>query len=227
MLWVVGERSYGEIERYGSTRVTTRFVHVMYVPIVPHTSYVMIDENEGFAVPIVWRSVIAGLGRVWSIFFVVGAVCAVPLSALLFFTNVRWGVIGLVSSLLRLLGTVAASIATFRMGKLDVDGRTERHAYAMSFGLAVDPAFLAPERRSQIRSALLDALAQRTGGYRGETPPWELLASDPGGMNVETIAYAMTIARIDETFGYNAAERPRLRATRARLVAALRNLVAA
>jgi hypothetical protein len=221
VLLIFGTHTYGQIEWYGRTRVGTRFFHLMFVPFFPMGSVVMLDDARGFAVPTVWRSAMVGYAEAWSILGIVAAAfsllgCVVVCSA-----SLVGGALVLASGAVVLAVALVMRRWVKRAKALGRDALVERFAYNLAFGLPVDPAVMWPIERRRIRESVLAGLARETGDYRGEAPPWEILAREPGGLTTDALARMIALARIDESFGYNAPERPRLRAVRARQVAAL------
>ena len=225
MILVFGSHTYGEIDWYGRSRVGTRFAHVMFVPLVPIGSVVMIDDRRGFPVPTVWRSAIVGWAHAWSIVGMITAAIGLLCGLLTFTASVVAAAIVLASSAVVLGVALVAWRWVKRARVLGRDALVERFAYNLAFGLGVDPAVLPLAQRRQIRESVLAEVARTAGDYRGEAPPWEILAREPAGLPTETLARMIALARIDESFGYNAPERPRLRAARERHVAALAALL--
>lgn len=68
-----GEEFYGQVDRVPhETYVTTKFLHVAFVPLIPLGSYRINDGSEdgdhptGVRIPLSWKSIAVGYMRGWS-----------------------------------------------------------------------------------------------------------------------------------------------------------------
>jgi hypothetical protein len=77
MIIIYGTALYGQVDNHGGQRQLTRFIHVYYVPIIPvDTLWVtraLPSGNQGHAVAMNARSVVAGYARIWGPIAAVGA----------------------------------------------------------------------------------------------------------------------------------------------------------
>jgi hypothetical protein len=207
VFFVAGTYDYGRVDEFQQTSIVTRFVHVWFVPLWPTCSIVKSSLRAPFVVPVVRRSIVAGYGRVWGPLLVAGALVAFACNETL---------LGVVAAALG----IATSIAAWLVGRLDARAFVERRAYRRAIGLPVDPAVLTVADRDRWCAHLLDGLGAKHGDYRGATQvSWQRLAKN-AGLDVDTQASLIALARIHETITIGD-ERRELRALRETLVDAL------
>lgn len=76
---VFGTRKFGwvdEVEGLGT--VATTFLHVMWIPLVPTATHLMIDDSRGIAMPLSWKSVFVAWIRSFLFWSAAASWIAVP-----------------------------------------------------------------------------------------------------------------------------------------------------
>src|SRR5689334_24782253 len=61
MIIVYGTRCYGKADVIeGLGHVTTRFVHIMFVPLIPIETLIRVDEDRGMKLPFSFKAALSG-----------------------------------------------------------------------------------------------------------------------------------------------------------------------
>lgn len=210
MVIVYGTRFYGKVNACGSSFLATQFFHIYYVPLIPIATQLILEENVGgsfkgikstFSV----KSMLAAYLRVWGPIAVIVAI-AIGIGALEDFGDdgLAMAVVGAFTAVV-VLAMLASTILGFAvMGKLSLDEKRKRGAYAMHLGYHVDPADMGDARHS-FRDGLLSTIIERSRGlaamgYRMNADPsvaWPHVALDPTHSDDALVTAAFTLARID------------------------------
>jgi hypothetical protein len=211
-----GTRLSGKVDSFAGSYVATKFFHIWYVPLIPLSSWLVLGNDSGIAIPMDWRSVLAGYARG------IGSIAAFmfAFSLLRFFTysaayegSLPAEIV--VSQLLlpiAVVGTVVAAWAV--LGRLSREAKARRVVYWDSIGYFVDPARLADQRHQFIENLRKDvqsrAQSLATGGYRDAYDPnaeWRKAACRPSTKDVEFLKRALTLARLEWSFASGAHKR--------------------
>jgi len=212
MVIVYGTRFYGKVKACGSSFLATQFVHIYYVPLFPIATQLILEENAGgsfkgikssFSV----KSMLAAYLRVWGPIAVIAAV-AMGASGVSDFAGdgLAMAVVGIFTGVV-VLALLAGTILGFAVvGKLSMDEKRKRAAYAMHLGYFVDPADMGDARHS-FRDGLLSTIIERSRGlaamgYRMNADPqvaWPHVALDPTHSDDALVTAAFTLARIDSS----------------------------
>ena len=212
MVIVYGTRFYGKVKACGSSFLGTQFFHIYYVPLIPISTQLILEENAGggfkgikstFSV----KSMLAAYLRVWGPIAVIAAL-AIGLGGVSDFADepLAMMVVGAFTVVV-VLALLAGTILGFAVvGKLSLDEKRKRGAYAMHLGYYVDPADLGDARHS-FRDGLLSTILERARGlaamgYRMNADPavaWPHIALDPTHTDDALITAAFTLARLDSS----------------------------
>lgn len=212
MVIVYGTRFYGKVKACGSSFLGTQFIHIYYVPLIPIGTHLILEENEGgsfkgikskFSV----KSMLAAYMRVWGPIAVIAAI-AIGLSALDDFSDdgVAMAVVGMFTGVVVLAMLVGTILGFAVVGKLSLEEKRKRGAYAMHLGYYVDPADMGDARYS-FRDGLLATIIERSRGlaamgYRMNADPsvaWPHVALDPTHSDDALVTAAFTLARLDSS----------------------------
>ena len=204
MVVIWGQRMYGRIDRFGGSHVATRFFHIYYVPLIPLSSWLVLEEQAeggflGSRVPLQLRSVLLTWTRVASVLAALGAMGSVlamraATPSALFGTGLY----------------VAAAMALVvyawgRLGTLSRDEKAARAVYADFSGRFVDVGLLGDDRSMVLRRASeeLDRHVGKhaTASYR-EAPQagWREIATRPDVRDVPLLRAALTRCRIEQSY---------------------------
>lgn len=209
MLIVYGTRFYGKVRACGSSYLSTQFIHVWYVPLIPIGTHLVLQENEDgghrtIKTPFSVKSMLAAYLRVWGPIAAIAAAC-LGYSAVTSSSDVLAAVVAGAFSLVVVLALVAGIVVAWSvLGKLSHDERRQRGAYALHMGYHVDPADMG-EARQAFREGLLATILERSRGlasmgYRMNADPavaWPYVALDPTHNDEPLITAAFTLARLD------------------------------
>jgi hypothetical protein len=212
MVIVYGTRFYGKVKACGSSFLGTQFFHLYYVPLIPIATHLILEENaggsfKGIKSSFSMKSMFAAYMRVWGPIAVIAAV-AIGLGALDDFGDdgLAMAVVGMFTGVV-VLALLAGTIVGFAVvGKLSMDEKRKRAAYAMHLGYFVDPADMGDARHS-FRDGLLSTIIERSRGlaamgYRMNADPtvaWPHVALDPTHSDDALVTAAFTLARIDSS----------------------------
>lgn len=212
MVIVYGTRFYGKVRACGRSFLSTQFLHIYYVPLIPIGTQLILEEHgdgsyKGVKSAFSFKSMMAAYLRVWGPLAVIAATCTgiaaiddvsgEPLAMALV-----GGFTGVVVLAL-LIGTILGWAV---IGKLSLEEKKQRAVYALHLGYHVDPADLG-ETRHAFREGLLGTIADRARGlaatgYRMNADPavaWPHVALDPTHNDEQLITAAFTLARLDAT----------------------------
>jgi hypothetical protein len=212
MLFWIGERTAGVVDRMGDFRVETRFLHVWFLPVLPLGSVAVVD-GERHDIPWHGESITAGYLRTWAPVLLLGALAAAisrPAGA----PFELWALLVVLIAI--------AWIVSMGLGELPPAERALRAAYARHLGVPLDPAATGTDLvalRDRLAGVIVAALPGRPTAYRigaGPTEDWadELCAIDAED---DIIAAGVTRARVEELLGDRAA-RARWRRLRSALL---------
>lgn len=198
MILVVGQRFAGSVERVGKTHVVTEFFHVMWLPVVPLRSLLLLDRG-GHQIPMHFGSVIAGYGRAWApVVCLLVWLCALPWIVDHFDGSAQLFVV-LASAL---LGTCVASLPHFAIGRLSRPQRAARLAFAKFLGAPVDPIASGASIPALREAALAKLEASSVASYRSPTSSGRerasVLQAALSSDDPEVLEAAVVLARIDE-----------------------------
>jgi hypothetical protein len=203
MIFVGGRRMMGRVEVLAGTFVTTQFLHVYYMPILPLRSHLVLECGPGpngvrRSVPIRLHptSVLAGYLRPWS---VVGA-CLAFLGAIAAGPGGGQLVLGFAGAALALVTLWTCT----KLGRLSPEAIAQRRAYAALTHESVDAALLC-RTADAFRSSLLANVAEGARGmvamtYRSSFNPeedWMQVALDPTVQDRAFLQACFTLARIE------------------------------
>lgn len=207
MVIIWGQRMFGRVDRFAGSYVATRFFHLYYVPLIPLSSWLVLEEQlegafRGVQVPLQGRSI----GLAW---LRVGAVVGGLVAALSYFPREQLGRATGAASQASLGALVALGAAVLvglyaylRMGRLRGEEKAARVVYWDFSGQFVDVALLGAERaavKQRATEELERQLARHsTAGYR-EAPKasWRELAVQPELNDVPLLKAALTRSRIE------------------------------
>lgn len=227
MFIIWGQRMYGRVDRFAGSYVATRFFHIYYVPLIPLSSWLVLEDQgkEGFRgmqVPMQGRSVLLAWARIGTLLMLLGSIPAI-------FSVAAQSAGAAATTALVTAGIAAAAFfAWFRLGKLTAEQKAARVVYSDFAGHLVDVALLADQRGPMKARAIeeLDRHLTRhaTSSYR-EAPQssWREIATRPDLRDVPLLKAALTRCRLEEVD----AEGPARREMQLAHAAILRNLVAA
>jgi hypothetical protein len=212
MVIVYGTRFYGKVKACGSSFLGTQFVHLYYVPLIPIATHLILEENAGgsfkgiksaFSV----KSMLAAYMRVWGPIAVIAAIC-IGVGALDDFGDdgLAMAVVGMFTGVVVLALLVGTILGFAVVGKLSMDEKRKRAAYAMHLGYYVDPADMGDARHA-FRDGLLSTIIERSRGlsamgYRMNADPsvaWPHVALDPTHNDDALVTAAFTLARLDSS----------------------------
>jgi hypothetical protein len=212
MVIVYGTRFYGKVKACGSSFLATQFVHLYYVPLIPIATQLILEESAGggykgmkstFSV----KSMLAAYLRVWGPIAVVAAI-AIGVSGVsdLADDGLAMAIVGVFTAVV-VVALLAGTIVGFAVvGKLSMEEKRKRAAYAMHLGYQVDPADMGDARHA-FRDGLLSTIIERSRGlaamgYRMNADPavaWPHVALDPTHSDDALVTAAFTLARIDSS----------------------------
>src|SRR5688572_15579600 len=204
MIVIWGQRMYGRVDRMGGSHVATRFFHLYYVPLIPLSSWLVLEEQDddqflGLQLPLQLRSIATAWLRVGSILTLLIAGWNViervnsPFAGLA--DGAAWAAAGGLS-------VAFALFAFFRLGKLSRGEQAKRAVYWDYTGKFVDVALLAEGRAAlkQRTSEELERLLVKhaTASYR-EAPQssWREIATRPDQRDVPLLRAALTRSRVE------------------------------
>lgn len=204
MIVIWGQRMYGRVDRMGGSHVATRFFHLYYVPLIPLSSWLVLEEKDegqflGLQVPLQLRSVAMAWMRVASILLLGVAAWNVverinsPFAGLA--DGVAWAAIGG-------LAVAFALFSFFRLGELSRDEQAKRTVYWDYAGKFVDVALL-DEGRGAIKQRTSEDLDRHlvkhaTASYRdAPQSSWREIATRPEQRDVPLLRAALTRSRIE------------------------------
>lgn len=211
MVIIYGTRFYGKVKACGSSFLATQFVHIYYVPLIPMGTQLVLEENagsyKGIKSAFSLKSMFAAYMRVWGPIAVIAAI-AIGVGALDDFSDdgVAMAIVGTFTAVV-VLALLAGTILGFAVvGKLSLDEKRKRAAYAMHLGYYVDPADMGDARHA-FRDGLLSTIIERSRGlaamgYRMNADPsvaWPHVALDPTHNDDALITAAFTLSRIDSS----------------------------
>jgi hypothetical protein len=204
MIVIWGQRMYGRVDRMGGSHVATRFFHLYYVPLIPLSSWLVLEEQDddqflGLQLPLQLRSIATAWLRVGSILTLLIAGWNViehvnsPFAGLA--DGAAWAALGGLS-------VAFALYAFIRLGKLSRRERAKRAVYWDYTGKFVDVALLA-EGRGTLKQRTTEELERllvkhATASYR-EAPQssWREVATRPDQRDVPLLRAALTRSRIE------------------------------
>lgn len=190
---LAGIRSAGTIRAFGSTCVTTRFLHVLTLPVVPLSSRLVLDAPIGAGevacpLPLQRPSVVAAYGRAWAP--VAGVILGV-MAGLGLAGGTAWdGVALLLGGLAAVCAVAAAAVA--RMGRLSDDECAQRYVYMDLLGYPADAAEVDLPGVAERIVERCDALARELSPG---APDWLAIADDAGTQSLPFLRTALTRAR--------------------------------
>ena len=201
MVIIWGQRLYGRVDRFAGSHLATRFAHLYYVPLIPLSSWLVLEEQTdgqfvGVQVPLQLRSVLAAWLRVGSIVAAIAATAA-------YFSHDAHSGAG--SGMLALGGLIASAVvgalAWQHLGKLSLPEKAARVAYAEFAGRYVDVGLLREghDAIEQTTATELDRHLVRhaTSGYRSAPQSdWLAIATRPDMRDVAVLKPALTRCRI-------------------------------
>lgn len=201
MVIIWGQRLYGRIDRFAGSHLATRFAHLYYVPLIPLSSWLVLEEKGdgqfiGVQVPLQLRSVMTAWLRVGSI------VAAIAATLSYFSYDSRVAEHGSVLPLIALvIAAVVGALAWRHMGRLNVEGKAARVAYAEYAGRFVDVGLLKEDQDAIERATEqeLDRHLARhaTSSYRSAPQAdWLAIATRPDMRDVAVLKPALTRCRI-------------------------------
>lgn len=226
MFIVWGQRMYGRVDRFAGSYVATRFFHIYYLPLIPLSSWLVLEDQGkgnflGLQVPMQARSVLVAWSRVVSIVLLLASLPA--------FLDMRMQAGSVAVAALSTIATAAAALfAWFRLGKLSAEDKVARVVYSDFAGRFVDVALL-KNQRERLKATTIEELDRHlarhaTSSYR-EAPQssWREIATRPDLRDVPLLKAALTRCRLEEAD----AKGPVRREMQLAHAAILRNLVAA
>ena len=203
MVIIYGIRLYGTVDKCGSSRIATRFIHLYGVPLIPIGSVMVLEEGSGnsyrgLPLGLHLRSVVAAYARVWSIAALFGAVIGLFSMS---FAYQRGAMLDL--GAFALLAAVMLGWGWGWAGRLTLDERAQRLVYAEFAGYPVDVALLR-DGREPVRQRLEAEVSERarelgSSGYRIDGDPgarWWEVALSPVVNDRRLVAGALTLSRI-------------------------------
>jgi len=212
MVIVYGTRFYGKVKACGSSFLGTQFFHIYYVPLIPIATHLILEENaggsfKGIKSAMSGKSVFAAYLRVWGPLAVLVAL-GIGISGIddLSDDGVAMAIVGVFTAVVVLALLVGTILGFAVVGKLSMDEKRKRAAYAMHLGYYVDPADMGDARHS-FRDGLLATIIERSRGlaamgYRMNADPsvaWPHVALDPTHSDDALVTAAFTLARIDSS----------------------------
>jgi hypothetical protein len=221
MLIIYGSRLYGRIEDFCGTHISTRFVHLWYLPLFPTGSHLVLGQSDdgdgyrGIPIGLSFRSMIAGYLRVWGVFGLVGSMIGlfVAISGMVSGKGSRSD--GVSDDLVNLIMSgfifvVAAAMMAFAwgvIGRLSHSEKQKRVLYQMFTGIAADPAVLR-DARNDVRAGLFQKIGERAQGlaqtgYRIAVNPmthWAQIALDPTVNDAHFIGASFVLAQLEGSF---------------------------
>jgi hypothetical protein len=203
MIVVWGQRLFGRVDRFAGSHVATRFFHVYYLPLIPLSSWLVLEEKAdgeflGLQVPLQLRSVLSAWLRLVSVVTVLvagyHAIDHINSPSSTIGDGVGWAA---------LAGFAVAFLgyAFLSLGKLSRAEKAARVVYSEYTGRFVDVALL-EEGRSSIKQRTREELDRHmvkhaTASYR-EAPQssWRSIATRPDQRDVPLLRAALTHCRI-------------------------------
>ncbi len=213
-----GTQRYGTVERCGRTFVATSFFHVMFLPLFPVQSVLVLERRPGWpergvALERTHRgSVLAGYLRTWPL--ALGPLLALWIGdAALSAESPATGLFGLgVAAMLIAMAGAVAVIAFAAMGRLSPAERAQRASYEKWIGYPADVALLGGARegyRATVRAEVTRrALGLAPSGYRDAPNPetdWPEIALHPTVSDLAFLDATLTLARLEWSLAEGAA----------------------
>ncbi len=212
MIIIYGTRFYGKVKACGRSFLTTQFLHIYYVPLIPIGTHLVLEESgsggyKGMKSDFSVKSMLAAYLRVWGPIACIVALC-IGLSAVgdVSDDGVAMAVVSVFTGVVVLALLAGTILAWAVIGKLSHEEKKHRAVYALHLGYSVDPADLGEARRP-FREGLLSTIAERARGmaamgYRMNADPavaWPHIALDPTHNDEALITAAFTLARLDSS----------------------------
>jgi hypothetical protein len=217
MVVIWGQRMYGRVDRFAGSHIATRFFHIYWVPLIPLSSWLVLEEHEegrftGLQIPMSVRSIFLAWLRVVSV-VALGLMGVRALSfphdleAIRTLSPTLVSELHLVSHLVvNVLFTLGLAATCFfawrRLGRLSRQEKAARIVYSDFTGRFVDVALLG-EQRGPIKQRTVEELERHvvkyaTAGYR-EAPQasWREIAARPDQRDVALLRAALTCSRIE------------------------------
>ena len=203
IIW--GQRMYGRVDRFAGSHVATRFFHFYYLPLIPLSSWLVLEEKEqgqfiGTQVPLQLRSVLLAWLRVASVIAGIGAISAVA-NALN--PGAHWGIGELIGSIIYAAAALAFGLYAFaRLGKLSAQEKAARVVYSDFAGRFVDVALLG-DGRGAVKQRATEELDRHlvkhaTASYRdAPQTSWRQIATRPDVRDVPLLRAALTRCRVE------------------------------
>jgi len=209
MVIIWGQRMYGRVDRFAGSHVATRFFHLYYVPLIPLSSWLVLEEQTegnfiGLQLPLQWRSVLLAWLRVAAVLAAIsGGVHYLSADHLQQYEGGSGMHPAQISAILAMAAAFAVGFyAYFRLGKLRREEKAARVVYWDFAGRFVDVALLTDDRRmvKQRATEELDRHLARhaTSSYR-EAPnaSWRHIATRPELRDVPLLKAALTRCRVE------------------------------
>jgi hypothetical protein len=202
MIFIAGTRLCGRVEAHRGTFVVTEFLHLYYLPLAPTRSHLVIEEGVGagtrrhLLVKLHWGSVLAGYLRTWAP-FVAGMAFMASYLALRGPAAVASGIAAAL-----LLGI--AAWAWKRLGRLSLEEKAQRDAYATVTQVPADVALMARSSDAfqlTLHSNVADgARGMMATNYRSAIDPhkdWAQVALDPTMRDRAFLEACLTLSRLE------------------------------
>jgi hypothetical protein len=198
-----GTRLSGKVDQFAGSYIATRFFHIYYVPLVPMSSWLVLRDGSGVAIPLNLRSVAAAYLRGVATLAAIGTLIA----ALATFSSHGLDGDNAWDAIWPALLGAGAVFGWFFLGRLSRRARGERMIYADSIGQCVDPARLGDARHALIEKLRKDVQARAQAlagiGYRESYDPqsaWRRVAARPSTKELGFLKQALTLARLEWSF---------------------------
>jgi hypothetical protein len=204
MVVIWGQRMYGRVDRFAGSHVATRFFHLYYVPLIPLSSWLVLEEQAdgrflGIQTSLQLRSVMLAWLRVASV-----VALAVAGFNVLTRMDGRYAVDGEGFGWAITVGLAIALgfFAFFRLGKLSLAAKAQRTVYYDFTGKFVDVGLLG-DGRAAIKARVAEETDRHltkhaVSGYRtAAQTSWREIATRPDVRDVPLLRAALTRARLE------------------------------
>jgi len=217
MVVIWGQRMYGRVDRFAGSHVATRFFHLYYVPLIPLSSWLVLEEQAdgrflGMQVPLQLKSVLLAWLRIASsiaLVVMLGRAWSMPreIEAIREMSPELVSSLGLVSQMvinsLFLVGVAGVCVYSWwKLGRLSRAEQAKRVVYWDFAGKFVDVALLG-DGRGSIKHRATEELDRHlikhaTASYR-EAPQssWREVATRDDQRDVALLRAALTRCRIE------------------------------
>ncbi len=205
MVIVWGQRMYGRVDRFAGSHIATRFFHLYYLPLIPLSSWLVLEEQGdgkfvGLQLPLQARSVLFAWMRLASIGACIGAIAAV---ANAMNPGARGGIGDSIGAVIYAAAAIALTVFVWgKLGKLSAQEKATRVVYSDFAGRFVDVALLG-DGRGPIKQQTIEELDRHlvkhaTASYRdAPQSSWRQIAARPDVRDVPLLRAALTRCRIE------------------------------